>query len=123
MEYPTFRKWLAEHGCRFDTQPERRGAGHGTLVIHRAMTMFLPLEISQDRERRPAVPPPGRQKRTSDERPLMSALPPIADIAAGRTAELPLVGESHNLDPRSVRQVCEALGLDWSKLPGLEGRV
>ena len=64
MEYATFRKWLAEHGCRFDTQPERRGAGHGTLVIHRA----------------------------------------------GRAAELPLVGESHNLDPRSVRQVCEALG-------------
>ena len=27
---------------------------------------------------------------------------------AGRTAELPLVGASHNLDPRSVRQVCEA---------------
>ena len=77
MEYATFRKWLAEHGCRFDTQPERRGAGHGTLVIHRA----------------------------------------------GRTAELPLVGESHNLDPRSVRQVCEALGLDWSKLPGPDGRV
>ena len=77
MEYPTFRKWLAEHGCRFDTQSERRGAGHGTLVIHRA----------------------------------------------GRTAELPLVGESHNLDPRSVRQVCEALGLDWSELPGPEGRV
>ena len=77
MENATFRKWLAEHGCRFDTPSERRGEGHGTLVIHRA----------------------------------------------GRTAELPLVGESHNLDPRSVRQVCEALGLDWSKLPGPEGRV
>jgi hypothetical protein len=74
---PNLPKVLAEHGCRFDTQPERRGEGHGTLVIHRA----------------------------------------------GRTAELPLVGESHNLDPRSVRQVCEALGLDWSKLPGPEGRV
>jgi hypothetical protein len=36
---------------------------------------------------------------------------------------VPLVGASHNLDPRSVRQVCEALGLDWSKLPGPEGRV
>ena len=71
MEYPTFRKWLAEHGCRFDTQSEKRGEGHGTVTIHRA----------------------------------------------GRTAELPLVGASHNLDPRSVRQVCEALGLDWSKLP------
>ena len=77
MEYATFRKWLAEHGCRFDTQSEKRGEGHGTVTIHRA----------------------------------------------GRTAELPLVGASHNLDPRSVRQVCEALGLDWSKLPGPEGRV
>ncbi|MGA7017540.1 MAG: hypothetical protein WBZ25_11155, partial [Pseudolabrys sp.] len=36
---------------------------------------------------------------------------------AGRTAELPLVGASHNLDPRSVRQVCEALGRDWSNFP------
>ena len=77
MEYATFRKWLAEHECRFDTQSEKRGEGHGTVTIHRA----------------------------------------------GRTAELPLVGTSHNLDPRSVRQVCEALGLDWSKLPGPEGRV
>jgi mRNA interferase HicA len=63
MEYRTFRKWLAEHGCRFDAQSEKRGEGHGTVTIHRA----------------------------------------------GRTAELPLVGASHNLDPRSVRQVCEAL--------------
>ena len=76
-EYATFRKWLAEHGCRFDTQSEKRGEGHGTVTIHRA----------------------------------------------GRTAELPLVGASHNLDPRSVRQVCEELGLDWSKLPGPESRV
>ena len=42
---------------------------------------------------------------------------------AGRTAELPLVGAGHKLDPRSVRQVCEALGLDWSKLPGPMGRA
>ena len=77
MEYATFRKSLAEHGCRFDTQSEKRGEGHGTVTIH----------------------------------------------CAGRTAELPLVGASHNLDTRSVRQVCEALGLDWSKLPGPEGRV
>jgi hypothetical protein len=67
MEYATFRKWLAEHGCRFDTQ--------STVTIHRA----------------------------------------------GWTAELPLIGASHNLDPRSVRHVCEALGLDWPILPG--GRV
>ena len=38
-------------------------------------------------------------------------------------SELPLVGASHNLDPRSVRQVCEALDLDWSKFPGSEDRV
>jgi len=53
MEYATFRKWLAERGCRFDTQSEKRGEGYGTVTIHRA----------------------------------------------GRTAELPLVGASHNLDP------------------------
>ena len=72
-----FRKWLAEHGCPFDTQSEKRGEGHGTVTIHRS----------------------------------------------GRTAELPLVGATHNLGPRSVRQVCEALGLDSSKLPGPEGRL
>ena len=77
MENATFRKWLAEQGCRFDTQLEKRGEGHGTVTIHRA----------------------------------------------GLTAELPLVGASHKLDPHSVRQVCEALGLDWSNLPGPEGRV
>src|SRR6476660_2363496 len=52
MEYVTFRKWLAEHGCRFDTQSKKRGEGHGTVTIHRG----------------------------------------------GRTAELPLVGASHNLE-------------------------
>jgi hypothetical protein len=41
----------------------------------------------------------------------------------GRTAELSLVGSRHELDPRSVRQVCEALGLDWSDLPGPRGRA
>jgi hypothetical protein len=41
----------------------------------------------------------------------------------GRTAELPLVGAGHKFDPRSVRQVCEALGLDWSDLPRPKGRV
>jgi hypothetical protein len=77
MENATFRKWLAEHGCRFDTQREARREGHGTVTIHRE----------------------------------------------GRTAELPLVGAGHNLHPRSVRQVCEALGLDWSNLPGPKGSV
>lgn len=77
MEYATFREWLTEHGCRFDTQHEERGQGHGTVTIKRE----------------------------------------------GRTAELPLVGSRHELDPRLVRQVCEALRLEWSDLPGPKGRV
>jgi hypothetical protein len=77
MESATFRNWLVEQGCSFDTQHEVRGEGHGTLTIHRE----------------------------------------------GRTAELSLVGSRHELDPRSVRQVCEALGLDWFDLPGPKGRV
>jgi hypothetical protein len=77
MENATFRKWLIEQGCRFDTQHEARGEGHGTLTIRRE----------------------------------------------GRTAEMALVGPHHELDPRSVRQVCEALGLEWSDLPGPQSRV
>ena len=77
MESATFRRWLAEHGCRFGAHSEKREEGQGTVTVHRL----------------------------------------------GRTAELPLAGASQELDPRSVRQVCEALGLDWSKLPGPEGRV
>ena len=42
---------------------------------------------------------------------------------AGWTAELPLVGASHNLDPHQSPESAETLGLDWSKLPGPEGRV
>ena len=72
MEYGTFKLWLTERGCRFDTQPEQRGDGHGTVTIHRE----------------------------------------------GRTAELLLVGARHELDPNSVRRVCEALDLKWSDLPG-----
>jgi len=64
MEAAKFRKWLAEHGCRFGAESER------TLTVRRL----------------------------------------------GRTAELPLVGENEELDLPSVRQVCQALGLDWSKL-------
>jgi len=40
----------------------------------------------------------------------------------GQGAELPLVGSRQKLDPNSVRQVCEALGLKWSDLPGPNGR-
>ena len=77
MEYGTFKLWLTERGCRFDTQPEQRGDGHGTVTIHRE----------------------------------------------GRTAELLLVGARHELDPNSVRRVCEALGLTWSDLPGPKSRA
>ena len=41
----------------------------------------------------------------------------------GRTAELPLVGSRHELDPQSVQKVCEGLGLKWSDLPGPKGRA
>ena len=75
MESATFRRWLAEHGCRFGAHSEKREEGQGTVSVHRL----------------------------------------------GRTAELPLVGANDELDPRSVRQICEALGLDWSKLPGQTG--
>ena len=77
MEYATFREWLTERGCHFDTWHQERGQGHGSVTIHRE----------------------------------------------GRTAKLPLVGLHHELDPGSVRQVCEALALEWSDLPGPKGRV
>ncbi len=77
MEYATFREWLDKRACRFDTQLEGRGEGHGTVTIHRQ----------------------------------------------GRTAELPLVGSRHELDPTSVQTVCEGLGLEWSDLPGPKSRV
>jgi hypothetical protein len=35
MESVTFRKWLAEHGCRFDTDQEHRGVGHADVTVHR----------------------------------------------------------------------------------------
>ncbi len=77
MESATFRNWLVKQGCRFDTQHEGRGEGHGTLTIRRE----------------------------------------------GRTAEMAVVGPHQELDPRSVRQVCEALGLELSELPGPQSRV
>jgi mRNA interferase HicA len=75
MEYATFRKWLTERGCRFDTQQEQRGHGHGSVTIHRE----------------------------------------------GRTATLPLVGSNHELDPNSLHQGCDALGLRRSDLPRAKG--
>jgi len=34
MESATFQKWLAERGCRFDTEAEKRGTGHATVTVH-----------------------------------------------------------------------------------------
>jgi hypothetical protein len=41
----------------------------------------------------------------------------------GRTAQLPLVGSSKPIDPTTVRTICDALALEWSELPGPEGRA
>ena len=35
MESATFRKWLAERGCRFDHHEEKRGDGLVTVTVHR----------------------------------------------------------------------------------------
>ena len=36
MENATFRKWLAEHGCRFDQhEHEKRGEGRDIVTVHR----------------------------------------------------------------------------------------
>ena len=35
MDSATFQKWLAEHGCRFDTDREKRGSGHSNVTVHR----------------------------------------------------------------------------------------
>jgi hypothetical protein len=35
MEIDTFRRWLADRGCHFDTPRHQRGEGHGHLTIHR----------------------------------------------------------------------------------------
>ena len=44
MEIDTFRKWLAERGCHFDSPPNQRGEGHGNLMIHReGLVADLPL--------------------------------------------------------------------------------
>lgn len=45
METATFRKWLAERGCRFDPhQHHSRPHGHGATTIHReGRTATLPM--------------------------------------------------------------------------------
>jgi hypothetical protein len=35
MECATFQKWLAEHGCRFDADPEKRGTGQANVTVRR----------------------------------------------------------------------------------------
>jgi hypothetical protein len=35
MESATFRKWLSDQGCRFDTSQEKRGIGHEHVTVHR----------------------------------------------------------------------------------------
>jgi hypothetical protein len=35
MDSETFRNWLAERGCRFDHDHEKRGGGQGAVTIHR----------------------------------------------------------------------------------------
>lgn len=36
MESATFRKWLAERGCRFDHHEEKRGDGPVVVMVHHA---------------------------------------------------------------------------------------
>jgi len=35
MESTTFRKWLAERGCRFDHHDDKRGGGRVIVTVHR----------------------------------------------------------------------------------------
>jgi mRNA interferase HicA len=35
MQSATFRKWLAERGCRFDLHEHKRGEGPGLVTVHR----------------------------------------------------------------------------------------
>ena len=42
MESATFRKWLAEHGCRFD-QHEHEKRGEGQVIIEEVERQGFPL--------------------------------------------------------------------------------
>ena len=78
MESTTFRTWLAERGCRFDShEQETRSHGHPAVTVHRE----------------------------------------------GRTARLPLLGLHQQLAPGVVREICDALELDCSELPGAKSRT
>jgi hypothetical protein len=41
----------------------------------------------------------------------------------GHTADLPLVGSHKAIDPETVRDICQALDLDWAQLPGPMSRA
>jgi hypothetical protein len=41
----------------------------------------------------------------------------------GRSALMPLLGSNKPIDTQVAREVCEALGLDWSDLPGPKSRI
>ena len=44
MEIATFRKWLAEHRCRFGAESENRGKKvEGTVTVHRLGHCGLPV--------------------------------------------------------------------------------
>ena len=50
MESATFQKWLAKQGCRFDTETEKRGTGHGTVTVHlKGRVTKVPLRGSRQR--------------------------------------------------------------------------
>ena len=50
MESATFQKWLAERGCRFDTEKEKRGIGHATVTVHyKGRTTEVPLSGPRQR--------------------------------------------------------------------------
>jgi hypothetical protein len=40
-----------------------------------------------------------------------------------RSAEMPLIGTHKSLDWETVKDICNALGLDWQELPGPKSRV
>jgi hypothetical protein len=54
MESVTFRKWLAERGCRFDHHEEKRGGGQVIVTVHH--------------EGRKAEVPLGGSRQTIDDR-------------------------------------------------------
>ena len=47
MQSATFRKWLAERGCRFDQPEHERGEGQVMVTVHReGRTSQAPLSSS-----------------------------------------------------------------------------